>query len=310
MRKGLYLLAAAAVLAGADAFAQDAIPANEAMELLSYTRDAVQEGMAGAGSASTSATSAFASLSNPAVLPLAVKKLSAGLSYGRWAPASVNTRSNNFGMGVSLGLGKRVGINVAAVYQARPSRDFGGSYGTYAPSDILVAAGAGVAFNSWLSAGVSVKFAQQAILPDYKVSATAFTAMLQMHKGGLDVAAGVANVGGGVKSESGSVSPLPASARLAVDYSSNLGPVNLGAAVDGDYWFSGKFGVSAGLRAEFLKFFSLRAGYHYASQGAVVPSHFSAGAGIRYFGIGLDFAYVGGNPLIGNSILAQLTYKF
>ena len=283
--------------------AQESIPANEAFDFLGFPRSVALSGMAGAGSAMTSSPAALSAFGNPAVLPVAVGKVDAGVIYS-------HTRSNNVGGGVAVRLGKGFAISAAVVDQFHPVKDFGGSYGSFAPNDLIVAGGAGFSFAGHFSLGLSVKYVQQRLMADYSLSSVALTAMAQYRLAGLNVAAGVANFGAAVKSESGQESPLPASARLAVSYELALGPGTLGAAVDGDYYFAGKFGVSAGIQYGLWNMIYARAGYRYASQGAVYPSHLAVGLGFSWKWLCLDVYYLTANAQIGNSLGAGLSIRF
>ena len=283
--------------------AQESIPANEAFDFLGFPRSVALSGMAGAGSAMTSSPAALSAFGNPAVLPVSVGKVDAGIIYS-------HTRSNNVGGGVAVRLGKGFAISAAVVDQLHPMTDFGGSYGSFAPNDLIVAGGAGISFAGHFSLGLSVKYVQQKLMADYSLSSVALTAMAQYRLAGLNVAAGVANFGAAVKSESGQESPLPASARLAVSYELALGPGTLGAAVDGDYYFAGKFGVSAGIQYGLWNMIYARAGYRYASQGAVYPSHLALGLGFSWKWLCLDVYYLTANAQIGNSLGAGLSIRF
>ena len=297
------ILAAIALTLSQAVNAQESVPANEAFDFLGFSRSVAVSGMAGAGSAMTSSPATFAAFDNPAVLPVAVGKIDVGALYS-------HTLSNNVGGGVAVRLGKGFAISAAVVDQIHPVKDFGGSYGSFAPNDLVVAGGAGISFAGHFSLGLSVKYVQQKLMADYSLSSVAFTAMAQYRLGGLNVAAGVANIGGAVKSESGQDSPLSASARLAASYELALGPGTLGAALDGDYYFAGKVGVSAGIQYGLWDMIYARAGYRYASQGAVYPSHLALGLGFRWKWLCLDVYYLTANAQIGNSLGAGLSIRF
>ena len=108
----------------------------------------------------------------------------------------------------------------------------------------------------------------------------------------------------------GNVSKLPSSARLAASYELPVGPGTLAAALDADYYFSGKLGVSAGVHYGFKDLVFVRAGYRYATAGAAFPSHLALGLGVKWKGIGLDVSYLTANAQIGNSLCAGLSYRF
>jgi hypothetical protein len=132
----------------------------------------------------------------------------------------------------------------------------------------------------------------------------------KFHLNGFNVAAGVANLGSGVTSAKGNVSKLPSSARLAASYELPVGPGTLAAALDADYYFSGKLGVSAGVHYGFKDLVFVRAGYRYATAGAAFPSHLALGLGVKWKGVGLDVSYLTANAQIGNSLCAGLSYRF
>lgn len=309
-RKMHIAVAALALLLPSLALAQETVPANEVFPFLAQPRSAALAGTAGAGSASTGASAAMAAFDNPAMLAFAPARLDAALSYGRWAPASRNTLSNNLGAGVAVRLAQRFALSAGAVMQLRPQQDFGPTYGTYSPKDWMIGLAASFAFSEHVSLGVNGRYVRQQLMQDYAIGSAAFSAMVQYRLKGLNVAAGVANFGGGVKSENGKTAPLPASARIAADYEFTLGPGKMGAALDGDYYFSGKLGVSAGLRYAFRDVLFARAGYRFASAGAALPSHLALGLGAKFRGICLDVTYITANRTIGNSLAVSLGYRF
>lgn len=251
----------------------------------------------------TSSSAALSTFDNPAVLPIAVGKVDVTALYS-------HTLSNNVGGGVALRLGPGFAVSAAIVDQIHPVMDLGGDYGSFAPNDLMLAIGAGISFAGHFSLGLSARFVNQQIMADYKLSGVAFTAMFQYRTAGLNVAAGVANFGAGVKSENENVSPLPASARLAASYELELGPGKLGAALDADYYFTNKIGVSAGLQYGLWDMIYARVGYRFASTGAVNPSHLALGLGFKWKWLGLDIYYLTANAQIGNSLGAGLSIRF
>lgn len=298
-----------ALLLSWTAKAQESVPSNAVFEFLTLPRTVSTTGMAGAGSTLSSASAAFSAFDNPTVLPFTTGRyVDAAVSYGRWAPASQNTLSNNFGGGVAYRVGRYFAISAGMVQQVRPSLDLGGS--TFAPWERIIAAAAGVSFSEHISVGVSARFVTQALMADYKLSGTAFTAMLQYRTGGLAVAAGAANLGSGVKSESGNASPLPSSARLSASYELAAGPGALGVALDADYYFAGKFGLSVGASYGLWDILYLRAGYRYASTGAAFPSHLALGLGGSWKGFSLDTSFITANAQVGNSLGVSISYRY
>lgn len=305
-----YILLTSALLMSWTAIAQEKVPANEVFEFLSFPRGVARTGMAGAGSTVLSESAAFAMFDNPAVLPFAVNRVDVSTMYGRWAPASNGTVSNNLGAGASVRLGKGFAVSAAILNQAHAEQDFGGKYGSYTPKDLIIAFGAGASFGDYVSLGVAARMVQQSLMSDYSLSATSFTVMLQCRLNQLGIAAGIANLGSGVKSTKETVSPLPSSVRVAASYNWTVGPGTLGCAVDGDYYFSGKLGVSAGVHYGYQDLLFVRAGYRYASAGAAYPSHLALGLGGKWKGFSLDLSYLTANAQIGNSLCVGLSYRY
>lgn len=310
MKVRSFILIASALLLSWSVRAQESVPANEVFEFLSFPRGVARTGMAGAGSTLLSESAALAMFDNPAVLPFALKHVDAAAIYGRWAPANTNTVSNNLGGGVSVRLGKGFAVSAAVLNQAHAQQDFGAKYGSYAPKDLIVAFGAGASFGDYVSLGVAARMVQQTLMEDYKLSATSITVMLQCRLNGFNVAAGIANLGSGVSSQKGVVSHFPSSARLAASYEKVAGPGTLGVAMDADYYFSGKLGVSAGIHYGYNDLVFVRAGYRYASAGAAFPSHLALGLGAKWKGFGLDVSYLTANAQIGNSLCLGISCRF
>ena len=283
--------------------AQESVPANEALDFVGFPGGVPRSGMAGAGSAMTCSSAALSTFDNPAVLPVAVGKVDAAIIYS-------HTLSNNIGGGVAVRTGKGFAVSAAVTGRIHPVKEFGGSYGSFAPNDLIVAGGAGISFASHFSLGLSVKYVQQRLMADYSVSSVAFTAMAQYRLQGLNVAAGVSNMGAGVKSESGQVSPLPASACLAASYQLSLGPGTFAAALDANYYFASKFGVSAGIQYGLWDMIYARAGYRYATRSAVYPSHLALGLGFKWRWLCLDVYYLTASAQIGNSLGAGFSVRF
>ena len=304
------ILLASALLLSQAALAQESVPANEVFEFLSFPRGVARTGMAGAGSTLLSESAALATFDNPAVLPFSVRYADASAVFGRWAPASDNAASTNLGGGAAVRLGKGFVISAALFNQAHSQIDFGGEYGSYAPKEQMLAFGAGAAFGEYVSLGVAARMVKQFLMADYTLSSTAITVMLQYRQNGLNMAAGVANLGKGIQSQKGGESPLPSSARAAASYELPAGPGTLACALDADYYFSGKLGLSAGVRYGFRDMVFVRAGYRYATAGAAFPSHLALGLGAKWKGFCLDASYITANPQVGNSIALGISYKY
>ena len=276
--------------------AQESVPATEVFQFLSFPRSIASVGMAGAGSTGCV-------FENPAALPVNLDKAEFMAMYS-------HTVSNNFGGGAALRLGKGFALSATVFDQAHAVKDFGTGYAPFAPNDLIMGFGAGAGFGEHFSVGVSAKVVKQHLMADYSLSSTAFTVMLLYRLSGLSIAAGIANFGSGVKSETEQVSPLPTSAHGAATYEFNIGSSSIAAAIDADYYFSGKFGISAGAQYSFRNMIYARAGYRYATAGAAFPSHLAFGLGYRWKFLCLDISYLTANAQLANSIGAGVSLHF
>ena len=279
----------------------------EAMGGLRIERNPALLGMAGAGTSSTSVNMAYAAFGNPAASVRVSKTVEAGVSYANWAPqyaagktlsAGVTGRpTESFSLSVAF---SRQGF---AAIEPEPNSSF-------APSDLMLGAGAGFAVSKSLSLGVSMAYMKQALLSDYSLSAIAVNALAQYRTGGLNVAAGLVNLGGKVKSESGASYAVPTSAKVAADYTLSFEKARLQFALDADYYFSGNYSVAAGLNLGVGGIGFLRGGYRFASPHAAIPSCLALGGGVEFMGVTLDLAYLTASDVLSGTWMAGIGYRF
>ena len=296
----LTLLCCAAIL---PLRAQVSAGANEAIGALRVDRDPVRFAMAGAGSSLTGAGQAFSAFYNPAAAVFSSSRVDAALSYASWSPHYAG--AGNIASGVSGRVKDNVVLSVGFARQGYPGLDIEPS-SSFKPSDVLIRAGAGIAFSESFAVGVTAGYAQEALLSDYSLSAVSVTAMAQYRADALNVAAGAVHLGGKV----GDGYPLPSSLKLAADYGIDLESVVLRFALDGDYYFSGNYSVAAGLDLGIGGVGFLRGGYRYASQGAAIPSCLGLGGGVRFSGFELNLGYLAASESLSGSWMAGLGYRF
>ena len=127
---------------------------------------------------------------------------------------------------------------------------------------------------------------------------------------GFGLTAGVASLFANIKDDMGNSYKLPASARLAGDYTYLKDDNAFTADVDLDYFFSGNFCAAAGAQYGYKDMLFVRAGYHYGPEKAVLPSFASVGCGVKFSGVRIDFAYLTANKDLGNTITVGLGYTF
>lgn len=279
----------------------------EAMGGLRIERNPALLGMAGAGTSSTSVSMAYAAFGNPAASAFVSKSVEAGVSYASWAPQY--TAGKTLSAGVTGRPVESFSLSVAfsrqgfAAIEPEPNSSF-------TPSDLMLGAGVGYAFSEALSLGVSLNYMKQALLSDYSLSALAVNALAQYRTGSLNVAAGLVNLGGKVKSEGGSSYALPTSAKVAADYALSFGKAGLQFALDADYFFSGNYAVAAGLNLGLAGIGFLRGGYRFASPEAVIPSCLALGGGVEFKGVTLDLACLTASSSLSGTWMAGIGYRF
>ena len=295
-------------LCASTTFAQD----EEALSFIRIVRDPVSAGMGFAGTASGTET-AYSSFRNSSVIPFSVERLSAGVSGQMWAPDGV--KSTNLGFGAAFKAGKRLGFSIGGAYQMGEeyslTDETGNTTGTFKPNDMILNGGVGVKIIDNLAAGVNLRYASQKLSEGNSYSAVAADIFMTYRLSDLNVTAGVSSLGSSVKSESGDSFSLPTSATVGADWSKAFSEdhgVRLSA--DFDYYFSGNVTAAAGAEYSFKNMLSARAGYHFGSKDAVLPSFVTVGIGIKFFGMSLDIAYLTANDVLGNTLTFGLGYRF
>lgn len=283
-----------------------------ALPFVRIVRDPVSASMGFAGVASGAET-AYSSFRNSSVIPLAAENMSVGLSGQMWAPDGA--KSTNLGFGAAFKAGGRLGFAVGGAYQMGEeyslTDETGNPNGTFKPNDMVLNVGAGFLVMDNLTAGANLRYASQKLSADNSYSGISADVFLTYRFSDLNVTAGVSSLGSSVKSEAGVSFSQPASATVGADWHtafSELHGVRL--AADADYFFSGNVTLAAGAQYSFKDMVFVRGGYHFGTEDAVLPSFATVGLGVRFFGVSLDFAYLMGNEVIGNSMTFGLGYRF
>lgn len=264
-------------------------------------------GMAGAARAQSQL--AFGVNSNPAMMTQAVKPSEIVLGYQNYSPKVDRS------MPVSAAYGQKIknfAFSVAATYIVEKPYDIvtdpsGAVSGTYTPKDLQ--AGLAVAYQiiDCLSLGVSGRVLYSDLAEGTRFTGFASNAFVAFHKGMFAATAGVSNVGPKVSK----LYSLPSSATVAAAVNATeLGPCAIAADVDFDYYFNGGIGVNAGAQFCAADIFYLRAGYHYGSAKAPVPSYASAGIGLGYSTFRIDASYLFASNILANTLSVGLTFVF
>lgn len=298
-------------IAGAFLLFMQGIAFGQALPFVAAETDALSLGKAGTDLVETGsiANSAF---SNPASIVFAQQKLDAYAGYTMWQPSSVGSNMMNFG--AAYNLNNKFGFAFGLMYGMNPSYDItdasGAIKGQYNPSDMRINAAFAYRLLPALSLGTSVGYASSNLAEGHSYGTLTADIFLLSEFSDFKLAAGVSNLGGGIKAASGDKFGLPTSIALGAGYAKGFAEVHrIEAALDVDYFLSGGLAASIGAGYTFNNLVSLRAGYHYGGE-SVIPSYASVGAGVSFAGVRLDLAYLLGSPTMNNTLALSLGYSF
>lgn len=277
----------------------------EAFTFLRLDRSPVTSAMAGAGFSITGDNNAYAVFGNPAASAFMDNKVSAAVNYRSWAPGILDEQHITAAFALKP-IGK---LAVVAGYTKgiQPVLD---ESDPFHANDNNFAVGLAYAITDNIGIGINGHYAFQELVKDYRIQGWAVDAVAQYHNDNLNIAAGVVSIGPKVVSEQSGAYPLPASAKIAGDYTFKGDLARLTLAADGDYYFSGHWGVSGGASVLVKDMIFVRAGGRYASNGTAVPTHIAAGAGFKYKFLTVDVSYITVNSIIGNSLMGGLNLNF
>lgn len=312
-----YLLLSLTLLLPAGLYAQSGA------QFLNIPADAASA--ATGGVAALSRASAFSGIVNPAGIALSEKTMAAGVNYMKWQPGE--SANDYLSMSGYYKVTDRLALSLSGVMflhkSYEMSSDQGVFAGTFKPKEYSVAVGAAYRIVGNLSAGVNLRYigsqlSSAAAVPGYK-DASAFAADISvMYRfRNFNFVAGASNLGSKLKYGSGPEFrgyDLPAAATLGAAYGVAIADghiINVGAR--GEYLLYGKEMVAgAGAEYAFKEMVFVRGGYRYGNSEQVVPSYFSAGLGVEFFGVTLDGVFIiaqKDSPL-KNSFGVTIGYEF
>lgn len=305
--KRLTTIILAALCCQGAAFAQGA-------SFLEGTPDA--RSLAVAGATAAQEASAYSVWSNAASTVFSDDKFSAGASYGLLQPSFSDVQQLSLaGYGR---ISERWSVNAGFRYGMYPSvetADGSGIYtGSFSPSAMQASVGAAFRILPSLAVSATAAYVRSDIGGPKAAGAVGFDLGLLFRSKGFSAALTAANLGtrldyGGAQSYS-----LPSRIDLGAGY--GIGRASgsrhtLDISAQGSLPLAGKgMKVSGGLRYGFDGIFNVAAGYNCGLGG--LPSYATLGAGVRLFGVALDFAYAAaaaGSPMNGTMVF-NLSYAF
>lgn len=304
MKKIIYIAGALMLLFPALAGAQ-------ALPYVAADFDAISLGKAGANLTETG-TISNGGLSNAAAMPFSELPYEATVGYALWQPS--NSAANVINAGYAYNIKQKFALAFSANLGLNKPYDVvdasGAAKGTYTPKDMHLAFGLAYRFLPYLSLGVNVGYANSSLAADYSYGAVTADVFVMTKVKDFKATVGVANLGSNVTSASGVKFSLPASVALGVGYDKAFAQKHaVDVALDADYFFAGGFAASLGAGYTYNDMVSVRAGYHLGGD-TVIPSYASVGAGVKFFGVRLDLAYLIASGPMKNTLAASLGVSF
>ena len=305
-----YLLALAALsLSASVAFAQG----TDALGFTQINHNPVTSAFAGAGSA-YNGTAAWSAFSNASILPFYDGTMDMAAGFQLWAPGT--SKSTNIGIGTAVKITPKIALSVGYTMNSGQSYevlDYNGQVsGKFSPKDHVIALGAGFGLGDAFSVGVNVRYAMQKLSAEDSfggVSGDIFAAY-QINPD-FRVTAGVSTLGTSITANNRKKFSQPASGKVAVDWGTHFAEVHaLHVMADGEFYFSGNYGIAAGLQYSFNDMVFVRGGYRFASEYCVIPSHLALGIGAKFAGVHIDVSYLTASKALGNTINIGLGYTF
>lgn len=298
------MLSAAALAFSIDAGAQ-------ALPFTSADYDPASLAAGGASLAQTEDVS-YAVFSNPAAVAFYDGTLDVSAGFSMWQPKSVNTSVISAGGAYKIGdrFGMALGFSSGSYPEYMGSDMTGYETESFKPSNMQLGLGFGWRVLPNVSVGANIGYASEKLTSEFSYGALDMDIYAMAEFGGLKAVLGVSEIGGKVKSASGAGFALPSALNLGVGY--GMSPVqkhDISLRADAQYYFMGDFAAAIGAAYTYDDMVTLRAGYRYGGT-SVIPSFMSLGAGVKFFGVKVDVAYVLGSSAMANTVAVSLGYSF
>lgn len=285
----------------------------QALPYVAVEKGAASLAKAGADLTETSSIAASA-FGNVAAVPFSELKADFSAGYTMWQPAA--SKSNIITAAGAYNLGGKLGIAAGFSYGMNPTYEVtdgtGASVGTFSPSDMQIGAGVAYRVIDFLSVGANIGYASSSLAQGYSYGAVAADVFAMAVFSDLRLTLGVADLGSGVASASGTKFSLPSSVALGAGYGKSFAEKHdVEVLIDANYYFAGGLAAALGAEYTFNDLVSLRAGYRYGGKSPI-PTFASVGAGVKFSGVKLDLAYLlaGADSPMKNTLAISLGYSF
>lgn len=251
---------------------------------------------------------AWAARMNQAAAAFSPARISAALSYLGWK-ADGSTRlsaAGSFRMDSGIALSAALSHGGSKAYTEYDG--LGNKLDEFSPEEIHASLGAAYKFGNY-SAGASVHYLQGTYSTGNGISAICADITGYARFDSFNVSAGLKNIGGKVKDDSGDGFSLPSFIFAAGEYRCSIGDGSeIKADLDLGCFLSAGFSAAAGIEYSFKGMVFARGGYHLGND--VLPGFASIGAGFRFAGIALDAAYLLSSSPMGGSFQVGLSAGF
>ncbi len=256
---------------------------------------------------------AWAADKNLAAAALSAQTFAGGFSYDYWAPNLEPDqrlalggwyRSGAFAFGLSA--------KGSFAQPAAMTGPAGEPLDSFSPYDFSVALGGAWMAVPGLAFSASARIVTSALGPQASATAVAADLGLQYAYGPVRAGFAVANVGSPLR-YGDTACPLPALVRGGASYN-NLW---VDATLELDYLAQAGLMATVAVEGRPLEqvgqprsWLTLRAAYHYGPADRGLPSFGSAGIGIWFSDVEIDFSVLFASPALGGSLCAGVSYSF
>lgn len=256
---------------------------------------------------------AFALENNVAAIPFAEQSMAVKAGFGLWQPSYADLKT--IGLAGMYKVSEKIGLALDFKYLMLPS--YSGVTGggadirdsEFTPKEFGLSAGFSYAFIDCLSAGLSLRYAGSSLASDANAKVFGADLGVFFKKNALSAGLSLNNIGTKVKYSQTAYSQ-PMLVKMGAGYNLEMGSSELFFSAQADVLFAGGVMAGAGCEYSFKDMVFARAGYHYGNAVNAVPSHGSAGVGIKVVGVSLDVAYLYGSKTLANSLCLSLGYSF
>lgn len=271
-------------------------------------RDPVTAAMAGANLSGV-LSPAWGARTNPAAIVFAPERFAAAAGWQDWMPR--HDGGHAYSLAAAGAFGDRFGFGGALSRLSGEPYDVisaaGSPSGMFTPSEFDLSAGLGVRFAERWAVSASFRFLQSRLTDRYAAQVFGASVLATYRRSDFALSAGLTNLA----TQADGHPVLPAAVALAGAWTpAAAGRHAFLAELDAKAYLSGGFAASLGMQYAFDAMFFARAGYRFSNAVLDLPSHASAGVGVKFRGVALDLSCLFASPTLAGTLLVGLAYSF